>query len=130
MHQMLTLLDKSTPALCRFLGEALPRVSPDCWNTRVTRNLMENLARVVRQKVVSSLDGLDLAALLRVFDANYYEVSNATDLPRETGGRLKVIRCDFRVGLSDFLPLRHVPDLMNQLDVVPHEVSLLEKFVT
>jgi hypothetical protein len=65
---MLTLLNESIPALRRFLGEALPRVSTDWWNTCVVRNLTEQQARVVRQKGVNSVDGLDLAALLRVFD--------------------------------------------------------------
>ena len=41
---------------------------------------------------VTSLDGLDLAALLRVFDANYFEISNATDLPRETRNWLKELQ--------------------------------------
>jgi len=41
---------------------------------------------------VTSPDGLDLAALLRVFDANYFDVSNATDLPRETRNWLKELQ--------------------------------------
>ena len=89
---MLALLSESTPALRRFVGEALPQVSADWWNTCVVRNLTEQQARVVRQKAVNSLDGLDLAALLRVFDANYYEISNAVDLPRETRSWLKELQ--------------------------------------
>jgi ATP-dependent helicase HepA len=81
---MLALLNQSTPALRHFLGEVLPRVSKDWWNALVVRNLTEQQARVVRQKEVTSLDGLDLAALLRVFDASYLEISNATNLPRGT----------------------------------------------
>lgn len=89
---MLALLNKSTPALRRFLGEALPQVSEDWWNICVIRNLTEQQARVIRQKGVNSLDGLDLAALLRVFDASYYEISNAADLPRETRSWLKELQ--------------------------------------
>jgi superfamily II DNA or RNA helicase len=89
---MLTLLNESTPALRRFLEEALPLVATDWWNTCVVRNLTEQQQRVVRQKSLNSLAGLDLAALLRVFDANYFEVSNATDLPRETRSWLKELQ--------------------------------------
>jgi ATP-dependent helicase HepA len=66
---MLDLLNESIPALRRFLGDALPRVSADWWNPCVVQKLSEQQARVVEQKGVNSLDGLDLAALLRVFDA-------------------------------------------------------------
>jgi ATP-dependent helicase HepA len=89
---MLALLNESTPALRRFLGDALPRVSADWWNTCVLRNLTEQQARVVRQNGVTSLNGLDFAALLRVFDTNYFEVSNAVDLPRETRNWLKELQ--------------------------------------
>src|SRR5688500_5735982 len=89
---MLALLNESTPGLRRFLAEALPRVSADWWNTCVLRNLTEQQARVVRQKEVISLEGLDFAALLRVFDANYFEVSNLMDLPRETRNWLKELQ--------------------------------------
>lgn len=50
---MLALLNKSTPALRSFLTNALPRVSADWWNNCVLR------------KKVTSLDGLDLAAIQR-----------------------------------------------------------------
>ncbi|MDA1274605.1 MAG: SNF2-related protein [Verrucomicrobia bacterium] len=89
---MLTLLNESAPALRRFLGEALPRVAADWWNICVVRNLTDQQARVVRQKGLNSLDRLDLAALLRVFDANYFDVSNSTDLPRETRNWLKELQ--------------------------------------
>jgi ATP-dependent helicase HepA len=89
---MLALLNESTPTVRRFFAEALPRISADWWNTCVVRNLTEQQARVVRQKGVNSLDGLDLAALLRVFAANYFEISNAADLPRETRSWLKELQ--------------------------------------
>lgn len=89
---MLALLNESTPALRHFLGEALPRVSANWWDTLVVRNLTDQQARVVRQKGVTSLDGLDLAALLRVFDASYFEISNTTDLPRGTRNWLKELQ--------------------------------------
>jgi ATP-dependent helicase HepA len=89
---MLALLNESTLALRHFLVKALPLVSKDWWNSLVVRNLTEQQGRVLRQKGITSLDGLDLAALLRVFDASYYEISNATDLPRGTRNWLKELQ--------------------------------------
>ena len=89
---MLALLNDSAFPLRRFLGEVLPLVSTDWWNTCVVRNLTEQQARIVRQRGLNSLDELDLAALLREFDANYFEISNATDLPRETRNWLKELQ--------------------------------------
>lgn len=89
---MLALLNESAPSLRQLLTDALPRVSPDWWNTCVLRNLTEQQSRVVRQKGVISLDGLDFAALLRVFDANYFDLANASDFPRETRNWLKELQ--------------------------------------
>jgi ATP-dependent helicase HepA len=77
-------MNESTAALRHFLGEALPRVSANWWDTLVVRNLTEQQARVVRQKGVTSLDGLDLAALLRVFDASYFrDLHGRRNWPKE-----------------------------------------------
>ena len=89
---MLALLNDSTPAVRHFLGGVLSELSTDSWNVCVLRNLTEQQASIVRQKNVTSLDGLDLSALLRVFDANYFDISNAAKLPRETRNWLKELQ--------------------------------------
>ncbi len=89
---MLSLLNESTSELRRFLADALPRVSEDWWNICVLRILTEQQLRVIRQKGVASLDGLDFAALLRVFDSNYFEISCQNELPRETRNWLKELQ--------------------------------------
>jgi len=47
---------------------------------------------LVRERGISNLDGLDLAALLRVFDANYFDLSQRLRLPRQTRNWLKELQ--------------------------------------
>ena len=89
---MLQLLTDSTISLRCFLNATLLAISPDWWNACVVRYLTEQQASIVRQKNVTSLDGLDLAALLRIFDSNYYEISQTTNIPRETRNWLKELQ--------------------------------------
>jgi len=89
---MLDYLNESTPVLREFLEAKLPQISTNWWEISVLKNLTDQQARIVRQKGVDSLAGLDLAALLRIFDANYYEISQAVDIPRETRNWLKELQ--------------------------------------
>ena len=86
------LLQSATVSLRVFLGTALPEIAPDWWKTCVCRNLTESQARIVRERNVSNLDGLDLAALLRVFDTNYFDISSRRSLLRETRNWLKELQ--------------------------------------
>jgi len=89
---MLQLLNQVAPFLRIVLEKEFSRISPDWWNYRVVSNLTEQQQRNVRQKKVTSLDGLDLAALLRVFDANFFDIQNSVELPRETRIWLKELQ--------------------------------------
>lgn len=80
MHE---LLKTATPELARFLGEKLPGISADWWQKHVIARLSFQQQRVAHERGHSSLLQLDFAALLRVFDQNWYELSNAFNLPRE-----------------------------------------------
>ena len=85
------ILNQATVELRAFLFKSL-RIMPDWWEMCVLRNLTEGQARIVRERSITGLDGLDLAALLRVFDANYFDLSNRLNLPRETRNWLKELQ--------------------------------------
>ena len=89
---MLQLLNEVAPFLRTVLEKELSNISSDWWNCRVVSNLTEQQQRNVRQKKVTSLDGLDLAALLRIFDSNYFDIQNSLELPRETRSWLKELQ--------------------------------------
>ena len=74
--QMLQHLKEATRDLCRFLAKVLAEVGGDDWWQRlVVDQLSFQQQRYVEQRDVKRLESLDLAALLRVLDRNWYEIS-------------------------------------------------------
>ncbi|MCK4826644.1 DEAD/DEAH box helicase family protein, partial [bacterium] len=73
----------ATKELNQFLSSKLPALSEDWWNKHVVNLLTFQQQRMVREQNLTSLQQLDFAALLRVIDQNWYELSNMLSLPRE-----------------------------------------------
>ena len=69
--------------LVRFLSAKLPDLSSDWWQKHVVDCLSFQQQRVVLERSHAKLQQLDFAALLRVLDQNWYELSNILGLPRE-----------------------------------------------
>jgi ATP-dependent helicase HepA len=63
------------------LARHLPGFSPDWWTTHVVKQLTFQQQQFVQRGQVSRLDQLDLAALLRLLDQNWYELSNVNNWP-------------------------------------------------
>lgn len=63
------------------LGRYLPGFSPDWWTTHVVKQLTFQQQQFLQRGQVSRLDQLDLAALLRLLDQNWYELSNVNHWP-------------------------------------------------
>lgn len=71
--------------LSRFLEEQLPKIGKDdWWNTHVTSQLSYGQQGQVRSRNITTIGGLDLAALLRVFEKNWAELSYHAKLSGET----------------------------------------------
>jgi superfamily II DNA or RNA helicase len=77
------LIRIATAELARFLGATLPALSPDWWTRHVVERLSFQQQRMVQERGLKSIQQLDFAALLRVLDQNWYELSSAQRLPRE-----------------------------------------------
>jgi len=77
------LLLLATTDLARFLGSHLPGLAEDWWHKHVENRLSFQQQRMVQERGLKSLEQLDLAALLRVLDQNWYELSQPLNLPRE-----------------------------------------------
>src|ERR1017187_7844097 len=77
------LLRIATADLAQFLGSKLPELSADWWQRNVVDRLSFQQQRTVQERCHQSLQQLDFAALLRVLDQNWYELSGALSLPRE-----------------------------------------------
>ncbi|MDR1839746.1 MAG: DEAD/DEAH box helicase family protein [Treponema sp.] len=66
-----------TVALSKWLEIMLPlALGKDWWNTGVIGKLSYNQQEIVNRKCINSLAGLDLSALLRVADRNWYAIQN------------------------------------------------------
>ncbi|CEF49463.1 unnamed protein product [uncultured bacterium] len=77
------LMHIATVELVRFLAGKLPEVSADWWQKHVYHRLTFQQQRMVKERDQRTLQHLDLAGLLRVFQQNWVDLSQTTRLPRE-----------------------------------------------
>ena len=80
---MLTAIRIATKDLVEFLEARMPSLSADWWEKHVVDRLSFQQQRTVTEQGYKTLRQLDFAALLRVLDQNWYELSNTLRLPRE-----------------------------------------------
>jgi len=78
-----TLLNGAAKALATYLDRLLPSLSDNWWKDTVLAKLSFQQQRRVEQKGIASLSSLDLAALLRVLDQNWYRISMDLESSRE-----------------------------------------------
>ena len=85
-------LRTSSRAIVRFLDQHLPGIGGEnWWETHVFRQLSYSQQGHIRTKGIDDLSKLDLAALLRVFDRNWGELSYAAKLSNEVKTHFKEI---------------------------------------
>src|SRR3954464_11344156 len=89
MHELLV---NAGPDLATYLSAKLPKLSPDWWQKHVVQRLSFQQQRMVEERGIRELRQLDFAALLRVLDQNWYELSNSGTLPREGRNWLKELQ--------------------------------------
>ncbi len=91
--KMAIVLKELTMALSEYLGSVLPKLKPDrWWDEAVLVNLPSSQRQRVRQADAPKLSSLDLAALLRVFDANWWDLSNREALSPDCRHYLKELQ--------------------------------------
>lgn len=77
------LLKLATVSLKHFLEAELPKLSQDWWHGQVKGKLTYQQQRMVEEKGITKLEQLDLAALLRVLDQNWFDLQGSLGLPFE-----------------------------------------------
>ena len=76
------LLNHAATELCRFLDKRLLILGDeDWWIKRVVDKLSFQQQRYVEQRGISELGGLDLAALIRILDQNWYDLNWKESFP-------------------------------------------------
>lgn len=86
------LLKETATDLCRYLNNLLPTLSTDWWTELVVRVLSFQQQRAVEQRKIASLSGLDLAALLRIVDQNWYAIAEVKNPPAEARHYVKEMK--------------------------------------
>ena len=77
------LIRIATKDLAVFLSRHLPTLGSQWWTTHVEAQLSHSQLQRVRERGLTKLEQLDFAALLRIVEKNWYELSQAANLPRE-----------------------------------------------
>ncbi|PLX85598.1 MAG: helicase [Desulfuromonas sp.] len=89
---MNNLLHMATVELSQYLSVQLPELADDWWNKHVVGRLSFQQQRMVENRGFKTLQELDFAALLRIMDQNWFELSNTLNLPREGRTWLKELQ--------------------------------------
>lgn len=77
------LLLAAARVIAKWLEFKLPGLSANWWGEHVVNRLTFQQQRQIEDRRIQSLEGLDLAAILRVLDQNWSELAGANSLPRE-----------------------------------------------
>ena len=75
--QMNTFMHRLAEQMSGWLGKRLPKLTDDWWQDLVYNNLSQLQRDNVDTKGITELRGLDLAALLRVFDRNWFVITSS-----------------------------------------------------
>lgn len=77
ISEMNTYMYQLAEKMSDWLGSRLPRLTDSWWNDLVYNNLSQLQRDQVDAKHITELAGLDLAALLRVFDRNWFVITSS-----------------------------------------------------
>lgn len=121
MH-MSKSLDIARGVLCSWLSERLPVVSRNWWIDCVVNNLSYYQRQRVEEGNLTSLDSLDLSALLRVADRCWYQIRDAFYMPMT-----------WREAIRNLVSARHTwahasQDTMT-VDVIKKDVAAIIQFL-
>jgi hypothetical protein len=87
-----TLLIETSKVLCQFLARELPDLDRAWWNRRVVPCLTDRQIQDLERSPKATLDQLDLAALLRVLDGNWRELSRVRKWPPRVRNYIKELQ--------------------------------------
>lgn len=121
-EQLASYLDKTSQILASWLEKVLPELSQDRWENNVAAKISYTQGNRVMNEGISSLSGLDLAALLRVFDQNWNELNHKNQLFYED-----------RHFLKEMLDIRnrwaHKPTNGYEQDDIYRDLDTIQRFV-
>jgi hypothetical protein len=111
-----------TSELVKYLNMVLPKIADKWWDKTVLKKLSDIQIKNVKNKKITKLEGLDLAALLRIFDQNWYEISprfNFTKQERNILNEMQSVRNRWA----------HVPDEGYKADDIYRDLDTIQRFL-
>ena len=120
------LLGAAAKQLTLYLEKVLPSLFDDWWKQAVVNNLSFQQRRRMDQGGIESLASLDIAALIRVLDQNWYQISlklNLTPEARHFVKEMQTVRNRWaHTGTEGF----SVEDVYRDLDTLQRFASVIE----
>lgn len=89
---MIDLLRAASRDLSGFLALHLPSLAPNWWDKLVLDRLSFQQQRNAQERGFTKLEQFDFAALLRIFDQNWFDIGSRVSLPREARSWLKELQ--------------------------------------
>ncbi|MCK0101970.1 SNF2-related protein [Pseudohalocynthiibacter sp. F2068] len=123
MHNELRI---ASAELAKFLQQELPKLSEYWWEKHVVERLSFQQQRIIEEKRLSKLRELDLAALLRVLDQNWYELANSLQLPREARNWVKELQTVRNKWAHASVEEAHPSEMYRDADTLERLLSLIE----
>lgn len=123
MHSELRM---ATSDLAEFLQRELPEFSDNWWENYVIDRLSFQQQRIIEEKQLSSLRELDLAALLRVLDQNWFELSNKRKFPREGRNWVKELQTIRNKWAHASAEEAHPSEVYRDADTLERLLSLID----
>jgi len=120
------LMSEVSKSLASYLEGVLPPLFSDWWNEAVLNILSFQQQRRAKERGINSLASLDLAALLRVLDQNWYEISikqGLTSEKRHFVKEMKTIRNRWAHAGSEGFP---IDDVYRDLDTLQRFAKVIE----
>lgn len=139
LGNMNTFMRRLAERMSSWMGIRLPKLSDKWWDELVYRNLSPLQRDLVDSKNITELSGLDLAALLRVFDRNWFVIKDNWFMNPKYKQQIKdmmKIRNDWAHLSTEELSKEKVIadvgviiELMSAFDAKPEDTRDMEAFV-
>lgn len=119
------LLENAKHDIAKFLGETLPQIEPDWWQKCVLESLSEIQKETLKNAGHTTLDNLDLSALLQILSPHWKRIAKQRNLRRQHQiyiDELKVVRNRWAHLSSKGL---EYDDIRRDLDTLKRVVEML-----
>lgn len=125
-HNVPELLNQASVLLCKALEELLSQICHDGWWSKcVVGKLSFQQRQQIERRGISRLDQLDLAALLRILDQNWFELADLRKWPYEGRNFVKEMQTVRNRWAHAQVTTPPVDDIYRDLDTLQRFLELI-----